>query len=284
MDGPGLPVDSPGREHGRRPCSSSSSRPPKGASEARHDVVLSPRSIIHGTRAEAEHHVALEIVELIADNPRAVIGVATGSTMTGVYRALISAAVERSLDASGVSCFSLDEYIGVPEGDARLFRSVLEGHLVDDLGLRPDQLITPDPRLAAESPEAASVAYERALEAAGGVDLQLLGIGRNGHVAFNEPGAQADSLTRTVPLEARTREDAAETFGGLAMTPEQAITVGIGTILRAKRLRLLAFGEVKAGIIARTLQGPVSEDVPATLLRAHPDLEFHLDAEASAEL
>ena len=245
---------------------------------------MSPRPTIHSTRAEAEQHVAREIVELIAENPRAIIGVATGSTMTGVYRALVSAAVERSLDTSGVSCFSLDEYIGVPEGDARLFRSVLEGHLVDDLGLRADQLITPDPRLAAESPEAASAAYERALESAGGVDLQLLGIGRNGHVAFNEPGARPDSSTRTVPLEARTREDAAGTFGGLATAPTEAITVGIGTILRAKRLRLLAFGEGKAEIIARTLQGPVGEDVPATLLREHSDLEFHLDAEAAGAL
>lgn len=228
--------------------------------------------------------MALEIVELIAGNPRAVIGVATGSTMTGVYRALISAAVERSLDTGEIRCFSLDEYMGVREGDPRLFRSVLEGHLVDDLGLRPEQLITPDPRLAVESPEAAAAAYEAALEASGGVDLQLLGIGRNGHVAFNEPGAPKDSLTRTVALEARTREDAAGTFGGLDSTPTQAITVGIGTILRAKRLRLLAFGEGKAGIVARTLNGPVSEEVPATLLRAHPDLEVHLDVEASIAL
>ena len=245
---------------------------------------MSPRPTVHVTRAVAEQRVALEIADLIAEKPRAVIGVATGSTMTGVYRALVSAAVERSLDTSGITCFSLDEYIGVRDGDPRLFRSVLEGHLVDDLGLRPEQLITPDPRLAAESPEAAAAVYEEALVASGGVDLQLLGIGRNGHVAFNEPGSPADSLTRTVALEARTREDAAGTFGGLDATPTRAITVGIGTILRARRLRLLAFGGGKAGIIASTLQGPVSEDVPATLLRAHHDLEVHLDVDASSAL
>lgn len=247
-------------------------------------AAVSPQPIVHAHRDDAARHVAREIVELIEARPNAVLGVATGSTMTGVYRALVAEASERSLDTSGVTCFSLDEYIGLPPGDPRLFRSVLEGHLIHDLGLRPDQLVTPDPELAAEDPRAAADGYEATLVAAGGIDLQLLGIGRNGHVAFNEPGAAADSLTRTLPLEARTREDAANTFGGLSATPTRAITVGIATIRRARRLRLLAFGAGKSEIVERTLRGPETIDVPATLLRSHGDLEFHLDPEASSAL
>lgn len=247
-------------------------------------IPASPEPVVHPGRDAAAEAVADEIVALVERRPDTVLGVATGSTMTGVYRALVRRARERGLDVSRLTAFALDEYLGLPPGDPRLFRSVLEAHLVGDLGLDPSQLRTPDPERALDDPAGAAAAYEAALLDAGGVDLQLLGIGRNGHVAFNEPGSPPDSLTRTVELDGVTRDDAASSFGGLAATPRRAITVGVATILRARRLRLLAFGGAKAAILARALTGPVSPEVPASLLRGHPDLALHLDAEAAAAL
>lgn len=258
----------------------STEAPSQGAAPS----AMSPIPIVHASAAVAARACAEEIADLIEAEPQCVLGVATGGTMTGLYGSLKEVIRERELDLSGITCFALDEYLGLPEGDPRLFRSVLETHLVREIGLLPAQLVTPDPALAFEDPSEAAEQYEAALAGAGGVDLQLLGIGRNGHVAFNEPGADPAARTHVLPLEARTREDAAATFGGLELTPRRAVTVGVGTILDAKRLRLLAFGAGKAGIVARALTGPLTPDVPASLLRGHRDLAVHLDPQAAASL
>lgn len=237
------------------------------------------RVLIHPDRTAAERHAAQEIADLIQREPRTVLGVATGGTMEGVYRELATRA--KHLDLSKIRAFSLDEFLGLVDGDSRSFRSFLDHHFVGPLGLRSDQLVTPDAMLAANDPRLAAAAFEDQIAEAGGVDLQLLGIGRNGHVAFNEPGSLAASRTRVIDLDGVTRADAAGAFGSLEAVPTRAITVGIGTILEAKRLRLLAFGDGKAMAVARTLAGPVGGDVPATFLAAHQDIQLHLDRSAA---
>lgn len=237
------------------------------------------RMVVHPDRMAAEAQVAQEIADLIRDEPRTVLGVATGGTMEGVYRELASRA--KDLDLSQLVAFSLDEFLGIDESHRLSFRSFLNHHFIAPLGLRADQLVTPDAQLAAVHPKSAAERFEDAIAEAGGVDLQLLGIGRNGHVAFNEPGSLVASRTRVIELDDVTRADAAAAFGSLDAVPTHAITVGIATIMESKRLRLLAFGEGKARAVARTAAGPVGGDVPATFLSTHQDLELHLDRSAA---
>jgi glucosamine-6-phosphate deaminase len=151
-------------------------------------------------------------------------------------------------------------------------------------GLDPARIHFPDAERAAEDPLGAARAFEDAIRAAGGIEVQLLGLGRNGHIAFNEPGSAYASRTRVVELDATTREDAAGAFGGVEQVPERAITVGVATILEARRLRAIALGEHKAPIVARTVDGAIGAEVPSTFLRRHPDATLHLDGAAASLL
>jgi len=240
---------------------------------------LSGRVAVHPERVSAEAHVAQEIADLVRSRPGAVLGVATGGTMKGVYRELAVRA--RDVDLSRIRAFSLDEFLGLSPENPHSFRAFLESHFVGPLGLGAEQLVTPDASWAEADPAAAARAYEDHIAEAGGIDLQLLGIGRNGHVAFNEPGSLAASRTRVIRLDEVTRADAVGDFGSLDAVPTRAMTVGIATILDAKQIRLLAFGEGKAAAVGRVLRGPVGGDVPATLLNAHEGLQLHLDRGAA---
>jgi glucosamine-6-phosphate deaminase len=230
--------------------------------------------IIVDRREDAERSLAREIADLVRDSGRLVLGIATGKTPAGVYRELARLRTEEKVDFRRVEAFLLDEYLDLPPGDSRSFFAWARERVLEPLGIPPAQ---------ARRPEIGEN-YERAIRDAGGIDLQILGIGRNGHVAFNEPGSARDSLTRVVDLHAWTREDAAETFGGIERVPRRAITMGIATILEAKRLRVLAFGEAKSRVVAQAFEGPIGPNVPATFLREHRDLEVWLDREAAAEL
>src|SRR5262249_47444260 len=148
--------------------------------------------------------------------------------------------------------------------------------------LSTDRAHLPDP--IPRDPHAEAARYEAAIHAAGGLDLMLLGIGRNGHIGFNEPGSPRDSRTRVVELHAETRDDAAATFGGLEHVPRRAITMGVATILDAQSVRVLAFGARKARILRRTLLDPISAAVPSTFLREHADVRIYADREAAREL
>jgi glucosamine-6-phosphate deaminase len=244
---------------------------------------LSRITVVTG-RAQAESALAAEIAELVEAKPEAVLGLATGGSMVGVYRCLVELHRGGGLDLSRVTTFNLDEYLGLSAGDPRSFRAYMEQHLFRHVNLDPARIHVPEPNLARADMTGYCAGWERAIEQAGGLDLQLLGLGRNGHIAFNEPGSDRDSRTRRVDLAPRTREDAADTFGGLERVPRAAITAGVATIASATRLRVLAFGAHKAQALAAVLAGPVGPQVPGSFLRGHPDLRFWVDEAAAAGL
>jgi len=222
-------------------------------------------------RTDAESKVAREIADLARHGKRIVLGIATGRSPAGVYRELARLRAEERADFGAVEAFLLDEYVDLPPGDPRSFAAWTRERVLDPLGI---------PRANAQVP-GAPADYERAIRDAGGIDLLLLGIGRNGHVAFNEPGSPRESRTRVVDLHPWTREDAAADFGGIERVPRRAVTMGVATILEARALRVLAFGERKRAIVKLALEGPVGPEVPATFLRGHPDLVVRLDREAA---
>ncbi|MEM9382355.1 MAG: glucosamine-6-phosphate deaminase [Planctomycetota bacterium] len=252
---------------------------PRGSAPAAPQIVTT----VHGSAAEAVGAVAKELADLVRERPDAVLGLATGGTMVGLYAELVRLSRDEGLDLSGVTTFNLDEYLGLAPGDERSFRAFMREHLFEPLGHDDrGRHHFPDVALAERDPLAASRAYEDAIAEAGGIDLQLLGLGRNAHVAFNEPGSLPASRTRVVELDASTRADAEATFGSLDAVPTHAITVGPATILEARRLRVLAFGERKAEAVARTLTGAPSVEVPSTVLRGHADVHLVLDLPAAS--
>lgn len=235
------------------------------------------------TREVADLSVAAEIVGLLAAG-ETVLALPTGRTPVGIYRELIHAYRARKASFARATTFNLDEFLGVapdhPAGFARWMEEQLFAHV--DLDRARARL----PRLenADEDRAAAARAYEAAIEAAGGIDLLVLGIGRNGHIGFNEPGSARTSRTRVVDLAPETRADAAAAFGGIEHVPTQAISMGVATILDARRIRVLAFGAHKSDVVRRMLIDPPSEDCPSTFLRGHPDVKLFLDREAAAGL
>jgi len=214
----------------------------------------------------------------IASSPRFVLGIATGSTPLTTWSALAS----RGLDLAPIEAFALDEYVGLPQGHPHSFESVVQREVVAPLGLDPARVHVPISYGA--EPRDAAARYERQIVDAGGIDVQVLGIGRNGHVAFNEPGSPLDSLTRVARLSRETREDDSRFFGSVEEVPETCITQGLGTIARARTLVLLAFGSHKAQALASALDGPIGAAVPASVMRRHPDAIVIADFRAAALL
>jgi glucosamine-6-phosphate deaminase len=243
-----------------------------------------PRTTVVPDAATAERAVANEVCELVAEKPDAVLGLATGSTMVGVYAELVRRHDAGGLDLSRVTTFNLDEYLGLPSGSPQAYRAFMEEHLFGRTSMDPARAHVPDAVLARADMEGYCAGWERAIEDAGGLDLQLLGLGRNGHIAFNEPGSSQTSRTRQVELCSVTREDAAPTFGGVDRVPRAAITMGVATILAARRLRVLVFGTGKSTMLRRVLTDPVGPDVPGTYLRGHGDVEFWVDVAAAEGL
>jgi glucosamine-6-phosphate deaminase len=231
--------------------------------------------------AEAGRLVATEIAELIRERSSrgedVLLGLATGSTPVAIYAELVRLHREEGLDFARVSTVNLDEFLGLPHCDPRSFRVWMERHLFSHVGIAQENILFPASNVAPDEIVRHAQALERAIVDRGGIDLQVLGIGRNGHIGFNEPGSPRDSRTRCVELQAWTREDAAREFGSLALVPRDAITLGVATILEARRLRLLAFGPKKRDIVRRTLEGPISEDCPASFAREHADAKLYLD-------
>ena len=220
--------------------------------------------------------VADAIASLVRRSPDAVLGFATGSTPLSSYAALAA----RSLDLSRVRGFALDEYIGLPDGHPESYRAVISREVVEPLGLTPSRVQVP----GSGPIETAGDDYERAIVAAGGVDLQLLGIGTDGHIAFNEPGSSLASLTRIKTLTEQTRRDNSRFFDSIDAVPRHCITQGLGTILRARHLVLLAFGGHKAGAIAASVEGPLSANVPGSVIQLHPHVTVIVDEAAASDL
>ncbi len=224
--------------------------------------------------------VADEIARLVRANPDAVLGLATGSPPVPVYEALPSRLA--GIDLSRVRGFALDEYVGLDPEHPESYRSVITREVVEPLGLDPGRVHVPDGSL--ESIEHAGDDYERALTEVGGVDLQLLGIGTDGHIGFNEPGSSFASLTRVKTLTQQTRQDNARFFDRVDEVPRHCITQGLGTILRARHLVLLAFGEGKAAAVAGALEGPVTASLPGSAVQLHPHATVVVDEAAASAL
>ena len=214
-----------------------------------------------------------------------VLGLATGSSPLGLYRELGRAVAEGRADFSGAHGFALDEYVGLPPGHPEGYREVLLREVCGVIGLAPERLSVPDgsggdvPTLMA-----AARAYEQRIRDLGGVDVQVLGIGANGHLGFNEPGSALSSRTRVKRLSERTRRDNARFFHGLDDVPTHCVTQGLGTILSARRLVLVATGDAKADAVAAALEGPLTASVPASVLQWHADTVVCLDEAAAAGL
>ncbi|KRA22118.1 multidrug transporter [Microbacterium sp. Root61] len=238
------------------------------------EVVIVPSAAAAGVL------VAAEIVALIRRNRESVLGLATGSTPLPVYEAL--RAQVGDLDLSGVRGFALDEYVGIDPSHPESYRSVITREVVEPLGLNPAQVRVPDGSLAGI--EHAGEDYERAIRDAGGVDLQILGIGTDGHIGFNEPGSSFASLTRVKTLTQQTRADNARFFDSVDDVPMHCITQGLGTILRARHLVLLAFGAGKAAAVAGAVEGPVTASLPGSAIQLHPHATIVVDEAAAADL
>ena len=218
-------------------------------------------------------HAFEQVARCIENHPRATLGMATGSTPVGLYRRLAAA----NLDWSLVTTFNLDEYAGLAPEHPQSYHHFMEEHLFQHINI--DRAHVHLPRVS----EGSSV-YEKKIMHAGGIDLQVLGIGGNGHIGFNEPGAAHDSRTRVVALAARTLADNARFFESPAQVPRHAITMGIGTILEARSILLMACGAGKAPAVVRALEGPVTADIPASALQQHPAVHVLLDEAAASTL
>jgi glucosamine-6-phosphate deaminase len=227
--------------------------------------------------------IAEAMAGLLRRRPDALLGVATGSTPLPIYQALAAKVRSGAVDASKARVCQLDEYVGLPAGHPESYRSVVLREVIEPLGLSEKSFLGPDG--TAQDVLAACQAYDAALSAAGGVDLQLLGIGTDGHIGFNEPCSSLASRTRIKTLTEQTRVDNARFFDGeIAQVPHHVITQGIGTILEARHVVLLATGEGKAEAVAQTVEGPVAAVVPASALQLHPHATVVVDEAAASKL
>lgn len=227
--------------------------------------------------------VADAIEDLVRRRPDAVLGVATGSSPLPVYRALVRRREDGVAPGyAGVSFFTLDEYVGLPAGSPASYRSTIARELTDPLGIDPSRVHGPDP--APDGLPQAGERYEQAIRDAGGIDLQLLGIGSDGHLAFNEPGSSLASRTRIKTLTEQTRQDNARFFGSVDDVPRHVLTQGLATLGDARHLVLVATGAGKAEAVATAVEGPVSASCPASVLQLHPHATVVLDEDAAGAL
>ena len=222
------------------------------------------------------------IAEVIRRKPRAVIGLATGSTPLGTYKELIRLHKEEGLDFSRAITFNLDEYVGLSHDHPQSYHYFMWENFFKHINVNSKNVHIPD-GTAKDIPGCCRW-YEEQMVKCGGLDIQLLGIGGNGHIAFNEPGSSLGSRTRAKTLDERTRQDNARFFRNLDEVPKYAITMGIGTIMDARQLILLANGAGKAEAIAKTVEGPITAMVPATIVQLHPKATIVIDKAASTKL
>ncbi|WP_419934146.1 glucosamine-6-phosphate deaminase [Candidatus Palauibacter sp.] len=234
--------------------------------------------------AEVAGRIAALIRGRAGNGRHAVLGLATGSTPVGVYRELIRLHREEGLDFSNAVTFNLDEYFPMRPGSFHSYHRYMREHLFDHVNIPPDQRHIPRGDVPEAEVEAHCTEYERRIREAGGIDFQILGIGRSGHIGFNEPGSERESRTRRLYLDTVTRADAASDFFGEENVPPQAITMGVATILEAREVVLLATGEHKAAIVRRSVEGEVHADVAATFLQQHPAATVYLDPAAASDL
>ena len=245
-------------------------------------------TLVFPTSTQASRHVALMIESLIRQNNSAgrptVLGLATGSTPVGLYRELIRLHKEAGLDFSRVITFNLDEYYPMAPDDDHAYHLWMQETLFRHINVKPENIHIPDGMTPATDLDEYCARYEQQIRRAGGIDLQILGIGRSGHIGFNEPGSTRHSRTRPVTLDPVTRRDAAGDFFGEENVPHQALTMGVGTILEARKIAIMAFGEHKAPIVRKAVETDMTDAVSASFLQKHSDTTFILDQAAASYL
>ncbi|HZG77626.1 MAG TPA: glucosamine-6-phosphate deaminase [Paenibacillus sp.] len=230
------------------------------------------------TDAELNEAGAGIITGLVQTKPNAVLGLATGSTPIGIYKEMIRTFRKNMVSYKQATTFNLDEYVGLPASDPQSYAQYMKEHLFDHIDASPER--THIPNGTATDPQAECKRYDALLEACGQIDLQLLGLGHNGHIGFNEPDHSLIRGTHVVKLSDQTREANARFFESPDRVPTHAITMGVGTILKAKTILLVVKGADKADIVHRALTGEITTECPASLLQTHPHLVVLLDAEA----
>src|SRR6476619_5078661 len=230
------------------------------------------------------HRIADIIKERRREGGHAVLGLATGSTPIGIYRELIRMHREEGFDFSDVVTFNLDEYYPMRPESIHSYHRFMRENLFYHINVRPENIHIPKGDVPRDDVDVECDAYEAAIKKAGGIDLQILGIGKTGHIGFNEPGSGSDSRTRRISLDTVTRRDAAADFFGEDNVPTEAITMGVATIMEAREIALVATGEHKAAIIKRAVEGEPDPDVVATYLQQHPNAVFYVDPAAAAYL
>ncbi|CAL2101992.1 putative glucosamine-6-phosphate deaminase-like protein BT_0258 [Tenacibaculum sp. 190130A14a] len=245
-------------------------------------------NIIFNNSLDASKIVAKEIADLIRQKSKegkmCVLGLATGSSPIKVYEELVRLHKEENLSFTNVITFNLDEYLPIQPNDMQSYYYFMHDHLFNHVDILPENVHIPDGTISSEEIYQYCIDYELKIKEAGGLDFQLLGIGRTGHIGFNEPGSHQNSGTRSITLNHITRVDAASSFLGIDNVPKRAITMGVNTIQKARRVVLLAWGVNKAKIIKETIEGDITSQVPATYLQNHKNATFILDIEASSEL
>ena len=245
-------------------------------------------NVIFKNSVEASKVVAGEIAQLIrlkqTNNESCVLGLATGSSPIKVYEELVRMHKKDGLSFSNVISFNLDEYYPMTKENRQSYHYFMHQHLFNHIDIKPENINIPDGTVALQELNQYCTDYDLKIKQSGGIDFQLLGIGRTGHVGFNEPGSHINSGTRIITLDHITRVDASSDFNGIDNVPKRAITMGVSTILKSKRNVLMAWGQNKSEIIKRTIQGDISSDIPATFLQHHSNATFVLDQSAASEL
>ena len=241
---------------------------------------------LHADAEKASIYTAHQIAKLIRQNQNedkpAILGLATGKTPIKVYQELVRLHQKESLSFHNVVSFNLDEYYPISRESIQSYSYFMQQHLFSHVDINPNNIHIPHANCSSEGIQLYCKEYEDKIMSYGGLDLQLLGIGRNGHIGFNEPGSSFQSNTRLVDLHSLTRKDAESDFGSIDQVPYQAISVGINTIIKARRIILLAIGKDKSEIINKALNGEISTEIPASLLQRISHVEFILDHDAAS--
>ena len=238
--------------------------------------------IICNDAKEFNEKSAQILASQIQQKLNSILGLATGSTPVGMYRQLIEMYKNNQLDFEQVKTFNLDEYVGLDKDHPQSYHAFMFKNLFDHINIKKENVHLPDGK--ASDLEGECAAYEEKIKKAGGIDLQVLGVGHNGHIGFNEPKTPFESTTHVVELDQRTIEANSRFFDSIDEVPRKALSMGIKTIMQAKKILFMAIGADKAEIVAKALQGPVTPDVPASVLQLHPNVTVVLDKEAASKL
>ena len=245
-------------------------------------AIVAPRVTVFPDAQTAAQVVAARLADALEANPDLVFGLATGRTPIALYDELARLSVSRALDWSAATTFNLDEFVGIGPEEPGSYRRFMQEHLFQHTNLRPERI---NFLVGTADPDEECRRYERAIAKAGGIDIQILGIGTNGHIGFNEPAPGLEARTHRVTLTLETRRSNAALFGGrLDQVPAEALSMGMATILQARMLILLAHGQRKAQVVAAVVDGPLTTEVPASFLQLHQDVDLILDTEAASAL